>query len=68
MVKPLEYLYTIKCCIANNVHYVLPMYFRCRPSMDKFIELIKCKRLLRQLSVYIHKAFLIRTETVYMIQ
>jgi len=38
--------------------------------MDKFVELITTEDdlLLRQLSIYIHKAFLIRTENIYMIQ
>jgi len=46
------------------------MYVRCRPSMDRFVELITTKDeiLLRQLSVYIYKAFLIRTENIYIIQ
>jgi len=46
------------------------MYFRCRPSMNKFVELITTEdeSLLRQLSVYIHKAFLIRTVNIYMMQ
>jgi len=35
----------------------IPMYLSCGPNMDKFIEIITSKdeRLLRQLSVYIHK-------------
>ena len=46
------------------------MYFRCRPSMDKCVELITTEDelLLRQLSVYIHKAFLIRTENINIMQ
>jgi len=46
------------------------MYSRCRPSLEIFVELITIddKIFLLQLSVYIHKAFSIRTENIYMIQ
>ena len=46
------------------------IYFRCRPSINKSVELITTEDelLLRQLSVYIHKAFLKRTKNIYVLQ
>jgi len=66
-----EFHFVLICSLYNEIRRkYIPMYFRCRPSMDKFVELITTEDelLLRQLSVDIHKAFLIRTENIYMIQ
>jgi len=60
-----EFHFVLICSLYNEIRRkYIPMYFRCRPSMDKFVELITTEHelLLRQLSVYIHKAFLITTE------
>ena len=66
-----EFHFVLICSLYNEIRRkYIPMYFRCRPSMDKFVELITTEDeiLLRQLSVYIHKAFLIRIENIYTIQ
>jgi len=66
-----EFHFFLICSLYNEIRRkYFPMYFRCRPSMDKLVELITTEDelLLRQLSVYIHRAFLIRTESIYMIQ
>jgi len=66
-----EFHFVLTCSLYNEIRRkYIPMCFRCRPSMLKFVELITTEDeiLLRQLCVYIHKAFLIRTENIYMIQ
>jgi len=66
-----EFHFVPICSLYNKIRRkYIPMYFRCRPSMNKFVEIItsEYEHLLRQLSVYIHKAFLKRTKNIYVLQ
>jgi len=55
-----EFHFVLICSLYNEIRRKhIPMYFRCRHSMDKYVALITIEDepLLHQLSVYIFKAF-----------
>ena len=58
-----EFHFVCECTLYNDLrHTYIPEYYRCRPNMVKFIELLSCENniILKNLSTFIFKAFQVR--------
>jgi len=63
-----EYHFVIKCPYYADIRNTLiPKYYRSRPSMFKFIELLNCsnKIVLRKLAIFCLKCFKLREDVLY---
>ena len=63
-----EYHFVLECILYNDLRkQLIPTYYYRRPNMQRFVDLIttECKRVIRNLSTYIEKAFTIRTHELY---
>jgi hypothetical protein len=63
-----EYHFVLECVLYNDLRrQFVPVYYYRRPNMQKFVELIttECKRVIRNLSTYVEKAFTLRTNELY---
>ena len=63
-----EFHFVCECSLFNDLRLVyIPRYYRVRPNMQKFVELLMSERqtLVRNLSVYVYKAFALRNNLVY---
>ena len=64
-----EYHFVIKCPYYADIRNTLiPTYYRSRPSMFKFIELLNCsnKIVLRKLAIFCLKCFKLREDVLYL--
>ena len=63
-----EYHFVIVCPMYNDIrHLYIKQFYTKRPSMYKFISLINCtsEKQIRNLAVFVHKAFEIRNTNVF---
>ncbi len=55
-----EYHFILECTMYSDIRNIyIRNYYRCRPTMIKFIELIKSenRNIVRNIGIYIYKAF-----------
>ncbi len=55
-----EYHFTLECVLFNNLRKrLIPHYYRNKPSMTKFLELLNSEnnKIINNLSMYVFKAF-----------
>ena len=63
-----EYHFVIECNLYTDLRVkYIPSYYRNRPNMQKFIELMSSENesVLRKLSAFVHAAFLVRYANMY---
>ena len=63
-----EFHFVCECNLFSDLRRMyIPRYYRVRPSMQKFMELLKSDRqtLVNNLSVYVYKAFELRNNVLY---
>jgi len=63
-----EYHFVLECLMYKDLRNVyIPVYYRSRPNMQKFVELItnKNENVIKKLCVFVHKAFIIRSHHTY---
>ena len=64
-----EYHFVLECCNYAHLRILyIPRYFRVRPNMRKFVELLTSNRKkdIRNLAIYTYKAFKKRNELVFL--
>ena len=63
-----EFHFVLQCEAYIDIREMyIPLYYRRRPNMHKFVQLINTdnQTLLRKLSIFIYKAFMIRSTNLY---
>jgi len=63
-----EYHFVLECFMYKDLRNVyIPVYYRSRPNMQKFVELItnENENVIKKLCVFVHKAFIIRSHHTY---
>ena len=63
-----EYHFVLECNLYNTFRKLyIPKYYRTRPNMLKMYELINAgnSKVLKHLSIFINKAFELRSSTIY---